>query len=454
MGPTGDKFPRSGDVGNGGRGRSERSERSSAAACLLPMTKSVLPDGQDASVVAYAKLAGDADGDAVLFRNLGHLLGVTVVVGRNAIRGDAGVDEGLADHLGTLLRQEQVALGGTRELVSITGQGDDSLGILVHDSDDVIDLGDLGRIDDILVDREVHILDSGTGLRTGSLGSSLLSSELLGGSLLGSGLLGSEALEGGLLGSSLLSGGLCGSGGSSLSGGSLSSGEGGSATLGSTEGELQAGQGSQLIVEIDDTAEEGPCVTDLGVEVVRQDVVCKLEGKSQAIGQTDVGTQTEAAAEGKHGAVPQPVLLSEVGLHSLSLLVVETGIETQAGKEVRIEETVVFVLAEEVAQIEHGVQVELAEVELVLIVIEGPRTLTFPSGKLSTETEHRSELIAEVQRSTGREEVIGVGLTGGQGNTALGTEIPAREELICSLGESTHAKQSKRKSQENFLHNY
>ena len=182
-------------------------------------------------------LAGDADGDTVFFRDLGNLLGVTVVVGGDAILGDAGVEEALADHGGTLLGEEQVALGGTRSLISITGDGNDSLRILLHDSDDVVDLLNLGRIDVVLVDREVHILDSSAGLRTGSLSSSLLSGKTVSGSLLGSGLLSGSTLQGSLLSSSLLSGSLSSSGSGSLSSGSLSSGESGGTTLGSTEGE-------------------------------------------------------------------------------------------------------------------------------------------------------------------------------------------------------------------------
>ena len=98
-----------------------------------------------------------ADRDTVLLRSVVRIESVTKVLGDDPILADASVGDSLGDDLGPLLGKELVPLGGTGSLVSVAGDADLGLRMLLEGSDDLVDLELLALADIPLVDHEEDI---------------------------------------------------------------------------------------------------------------------------------------------------------------------------------------------------------------------------------------------------------------------------------------------------------
>jgi hypothetical protein len=320
------------------------------------------------------KLLHYADSNAVLFRCRIRILLGALVRRRDAVLGDTELDELGGNDLSTLLGEEHVAGSGTCSLVSVTGDGNLGLRILVHNLYDFLDLGELSWTDVPLVDYEEYVLGE-VDSRLGSLYYRLWFRlcdywfRFWFNNLLYRLWLSDWCWS--WCWSSLLA-----------------------------EVELETDEGLILMIEYTG------CATVLGVEVVREEVCSDFSCESYTVRKSEVHTDTCSSGEADSRVFPEVVVRCEVSLEILSLVVVETKVAGYTCENVRIDGTS-LITAEEVAKIECSIETELAIVESIFLAL-AYGTLALNTREVTTKSEYRRELIAQIE-SCGRGKEFGEG---------------------------------------------
>ena len=107
--------------------------------------------------VLSAKLFYEADSNTVLLRSLERIDGVTEIFSDDPVLIDTCSNDGSSNDLRSLLLEEEVSLGSTGSLVSITGNANLGVRVSLESLDNLVDLDLLALADVPLVDDEEDV---------------------------------------------------------------------------------------------------------------------------------------------------------------------------------------------------------------------------------------------------------------------------------------------------------
>jgi hypothetical protein len=176
-------------------------------------------------------------------------------------------------------------------------------------------------------------------------------------------------------------------------------------------------------------------LTILRVELVASHRHKAFDVEAHALAETEVYVSTEATS-GEVECVAVPKEEEFIGIELLSsdsFFVVEAVDVTNTNESVERNATVRVVTSEEVREVEHTIKTSVHEVPLIVlrVVVVAPTIFALPSAHVSTEVEHRAELIAEVHTSSRSDNVSKLLVsTVRVTHTTLNTECPVGVELF------------------------
>ena len=176
-------------------------------------------------------------------------------------------------------------------------------------------------------------------------------------------------------------------------------------------------------------------VTILRVELVVSHRHQTFNVEAYALAKTEVYVSTDATSR-KVECVAVPNEEEFIGRKTLSIesfLVVEAVDVTYTNESVNRNATVGVVTSKEVREVEHTIETSSHVVPLVSLrsVVIVPTILTFPATCVCTEIEDRGELVAEVETSSGSDNVTQLLVCAMRvAYTTLKTKGPVRMELL------------------------